>query len=322
MKIVKFMKLGDNKPTFGIPDQEGIIPIRGISGIGELFSVLNADEFNRGEKIPFNKTALLPPVDETSAVYCAGLNYTDHAKEMDMALPETPIFFSKAITSVAGGCDDIIYPETTQLLDYEIELALIAGKRISFSDIITPENISEYILGITIMNDITARDQQLRAGQWFMGKNNRTFAPLGPEVQLLDKKTVNEMQSLTLDLQVYNSGMHPYENKKQMGNTADMIFKPFELINVLTRKFDLRPGDVISTGTPCNVALSKPDRFKSRLAEIFGIPPQKRIEKFINDEIKNNKKYLAVGDVIISRIYNQDRTISLGEQRNRIVIPN
>ena len=98
-----------------------------------------------------------------------------------------------------------------------------------------------------------------------------------------------------------------------------MIFKVHELLNCLREKFDLLPGDVIATGTPCGVALGSPPRYKVRLAEILGIPQAKRMERFIDSEIRNNRRYLAVGDVMEARIFSDDGVVDLGTQRNRVI---
>ena len=183
--------------------------------------------------------------------------------------PGKPVFFTKA-GALAGAHDDIVYPEGVRP-DYEVELALVVGAPVTRHSVVTADNLPSYILGIAIMNDVSARDVQLAAGQWFLGKSFRTFAPLGPVVQTLDDGVLERLDALELELSAYNALGAPYDYKRQSGTTADMIFRPHELVRRLKEQFDLLPGDVIATGTPRGVALGRPlSRFRARLAEILG----------------------------------------------------
>ena len=304
---------------YGIVDKGFVKPVKNIRNISELFNGIHMDNLQYDEKVDIGNLHPLPPTDENVGVYCAGLNYSDHARELKMAIPKRPIFFCKGYGAISGASDDIIYPGSVSLLDYEVELAVIIGRKIDENDIITNDNISQYVLGITILNDISARDVQLKSNQWFSGKCYRTFAPLGPYIQVLTGQVVEKLYDLELELQVYSKEGNSYDYKNQKGNTKNLIFKIHELINALAEKFQLQPGDIIATGTPCGVALSRPGYIKSRLAEIFGVPMSKRISAFIDSEIRNNKKFLEKRDFINARIYCKDGTIDLGEQKNRIV---
>jgi len=319
MRLIKFKRNNFIYAEYGIVEGDTVKPIKNNYTVSELFRSISTGTISTEGEIELNQISPLPPTDDTASIYCAGLNYLDHAIETKMPVPESPIFFSKSIATAAGAHDNIIYPESTKLLDYEIELALIVGRPIGIEDSITRENISRYILGITILNDISARDQQLIPGQWFLGKNYRTFAPMGPFIQVMDDKVAQKLDDLTLKLQVFDSDFQPYENKRQKGNTGNMIFKPHELLNTLGERFNLKAGDVIATGTPCNVALSSPSPVKARIAEILGLSQKKRLEIFIKGEIKNNRNYLTDEDCIVSRIYSEDGTVDLGEQKNKIV---
>ena len=319
MKLIKFKRNDSEYPEYGVVEDDKVKIIKDRYIVSDIFQGLSDGTISTENEIGLNDINPLPPTDENVHIFCAGLNYLDHAEELRMPPPKTPIFFTKPGSALNGPNDDIIYPEATQLLDYEIELAIVLGKGIGFRDTITPENLSDYILGISIFNDISARDLQLASGQWFMGKCFRTFAPLGPYLQVFDSRVSERLYNLDLKLNVLSENGTEYHEKKQMGNTGRMIFKIDELINSLREKFTLNPGDIIATGTPAGVALSRPSRIKSRLAEIIGMPASKRIEKFIRDEIKGNIKYLEEGDVIISSISSSDGLIDLGRQRNRVI---
>ncbi|HSV95732.1 MAG TPA: fumarylacetoacetate hydrolase family protein [Spirochaetota bacterium] len=316
MRLIKFTWSGLKQPCWGIERDGKAYPVAGCTTAATAFRFARAGKAPTGRGVPIEKCTLLPPADERAHVYCAGLNYRDHAAEVRMPIPASPVFFTKSGGALAGAHDDIIYPESVTLLDYEVELALVIGARIGRNDVVTADNLPACILGITIMNDVSARDVQLSAGQWFLGKSFRTFAPLGPVIQTLDALVLSRLYALELELSVYNALGAPYDYKRQRGTTADMIFKPHELIRCLQEKFDLLPGDVIATGTPCGVALGRPSHFRARIAEILGIPQGERIARFLKGERRHNPKYLMRGDRIEARIRSADGVVDLGVQRN------
>jgi len=319
MLFLKF-KRGDAKPAqYGILEGDRLLPVKGASTVPGLFGGTGKKSLKTERALDMAKVRLLPPTDDNAGVYCAGLNYSDHAREIKMPLPKSPIFFTKGPGSITGPFDDVIYPDETRLLDYEVELAVIIGRGIDRGDPVTEKNIGEYILGITILNDISARDIQLKSGQWFLGKSFRTFALTGPYIQSLTADALERLYDLDLSLQVSDSTGKPYAGKRQMGNTKNMVFWVHDLVHTLVSRFPLRPGDIIATGTPSGVALSRPGYLKSRLAEILGIPMGKRTAAFIDSEVKKNKNYLQRGDLITATISSSDGAVNLGVQKNRIV---
>jgi 2-keto-4-pentenoate hydratase/2-oxohepta-3-ene-1,7-dioic acid hydratase in catechol pathway len=174
---------------------------------------------------------------------CVGMNYKSHILEQDGRFPEKPVLFAKSNSSIIKNGENIIYPEQTTQLDYEVELAVIIGKRMKN---IAESRVPDFIYGYTIMNDITARDCQKSDGQWFRGKSFDTFAPIGPEIIL--KENLPDAQNL--NLKSYVNG-----EMRQNSNTADMIFKISELISFISMSMTLERGDLISTGTPAGVGI-------------------------------------------------------------------
>lgn len=318
MRLIRYKK-SDGSEAWGVIDGNIVREIAEVDSIENLHARVRTGAIETSAEVPFGSLYLLPPASSRASVYCAGLNYRDHAREVKMPLPKSPIFFTKPSSSLCGAHDDIIFPGKVQLLDYEIELAVLVGKKIGKNDEVREDNLSDYLLGITIFNDVSARDVQLSSGQWFLGKSFRTFAPLGPVVQTIDDDVLKRLYSLRLELSVIDaSGKNPYQ-KGQMGNTSEMVFPIHTLIGVLAKRMDLFPGDVIATGTPHGVALRSPSRWKNRMAEIFGIPPAKRIASFLESEIHTNRRYLREGDTVIARIFSEDGAVNLGEQRSRVV---
>ncbi len=182
-----------------------------------------------------------PPV-ETRRIMALGLNYMDHAKETGQKIPEEPVWFEKSITSITGHGHPVIYPKIVKELDYEVELAVVIGKKGKY---IEKENAYEYIAGYTIMNDVSARDHQFRyASQWFIGKSFDTFAPIGPVV--VDRWEIGDPHNLNLETRINGE-------LRQKSNTSNLIFKIDFLIEFISNVLTLEPGDIISTGTPGGV---------------------------------------------------------------------
>jgi len=180
-------------------------------------------------------------------IVCLGLNYHDHwaetAERRGEPLPSVPIFFTKSPTSVIGPFDDITYPAATSELDYEVELAVVLGRR---GKDISRKDVFDYVAGYTILNDVSARDVQRRHLQHFKGKSLDTFAPLGP--CLVTREEIQDPHDLDMELTVNGE-------TRQKSNTSNMIFKIPEILEVLSQDMTLEPGDIIGTGTPAGVAL-------------------------------------------------------------------
>ena len=171
-------------------------------------------------------------------IICVGMNYKGHAKEQDGRFPDIPVLFAKARSCIIKDGENIIYPPEVAELDYEVELAVVVGKRIKN---IPEEKVPDYIYGYTIMNDITARSIQNNEDQWYRAKSFDTFGPLGPVI--VNKEKIPDPQNI--NLKSYVNGQ-----LRQDSNTADMIFGVYELISYISRSITLEPGDLISTGTP------------------------------------------------------------------------
>ena len=188
--------------------------------------------------IPLGEVELLPLV-RPSKIICVGLNYFNHARELEMAVPEEPILFLKPPSSVIGAGDAIVTPACSQRVDYEAELALVMGKAARF---VSEEDALGHVFGFTCANDVTARDLQKKDGQWTRGKSFDTFCPIGPwiETQVTDENALGVRTVINHEV-------------RQQGNTSEMIFSPRKLVSFISRVMTLLPGDVILTGTPPGV---------------------------------------------------------------------
>jgi len=184
------------------------------------------------------------PVARPSKIVCIGLNYADHAKETGAAIPKEPIIFFKSTTAIIGPTDDVIIPKNSTKTDWEVELAVVIGKKATYAE---ESEAMDYVAGYCLHNDVSEREFQIeRGGQWVKGKSCDTFAPLGPF--LATKDEVKDVDNLRLWLTVNGQAM-------QDGTTANLIFKIPFLISYLSQFMTLLPGDIISTGTPAGVGL-------------------------------------------------------------------
>jgi len=189
-----------------------------------------------GREYGLDEVELLAPV-VPSKVVCIGLNYVEHARELDMDLPENPIIFLKPPTAVIGPGADIIMPPSSTQVDYEGELAVVIGEKCRN---VSASKAEDRILGYTCFNDVTARDLQRKDGQWTRAKSFDTFAPMGPYVAQADPSS--------LSIQTRVNG-----EVKQNSDTSDLIFSVPELVEFISEIMTLLPGDVIATGTPPGV---------------------------------------------------------------------
>jgi 2,4-didehydro-3-deoxy-L-rhamnonate hydrolase len=184
------------------------------------------------------------PISRPSKIVCIGLNFRDHAKESKMEIPEEPVIFFKATTSLVGPNDDLIMPKNAQKVDWEVELAVVIGKRGSYID---REDALGHVAGYALHNDYSERVFQLeRGGQWVKGKSADTFAPLGPFLETCDE--IPDTGHLGMWLKI--NGVF-----RQRSSTSEMIFDVPTLVSYVSQFMTLLPGDVISTGTPAGVGL-------------------------------------------------------------------
>lgn len=212
------------------------------NGLARLEKWLEANEENLNE-IPTD-SRLGSPIARPSKIICIGLNYRKHALESGMPVPEIPIIFMKATSSLCGPFDNILIPKNSVKTDWEVELAVVIGKRAKY---VSQEDAMDYVAGYCVHNDVSERDFQLHhGGQWVKGKSADNFAPLGPV--LVTKTEIEDPHNLRLWLKLNGKML-------QDSNTSDLVFDIPYLISHLSQYMTLLPGDVISTGTPAGVGL-------------------------------------------------------------------
>ncbi len=259
MRLIRFGERDRERPGVLLPDGRSI----DVSAFGEDW---NEDFFStngpqRLEGWISEHVSVCPMVDEgtrlgccvvrPSKIICIGLNYAGHARETGAALPSEPVVFFKSTTALSGPNDDVVIPPGAGRTDWEVELAVLIGRRATY---VREQHAMEYVAGYALHNDYSERDWQLeRGGQWVKGKSFDTFAPLGPFLATRDE--IPDPLELRLWLSVNGEQL-------QESNTSDLIFGVPAIVSYLSQFLTLLPGDVISTGTPAGVGLGlKPPRY-------------------------------------------------------------
>jgi 2-keto-4-pentenoate hydratase/2-oxohepta-3-ene-1,7-dioic acid hydratase in catechol pathway len=210
---------------------------------GIFFGRLEGDKILSMDKPALPRNFLLDEVrliapTVTSKVVCIGLNYRDHAKELNLTLPEEPLLFLKPSTSVIGPGDEIVMPKQSSRVDYEAELGVVIGR---IARKVSRNAAKDHILGYTCLNDVTARDLQSKDGQWTRAKGFDTFCPIGPWIE-------TDVDPKDLDIRLFVNG-----EQKQASRTSNLIFDPYALVEFISHVMTLMPGDVIATGTPAGI---------------------------------------------------------------------
>jgi 2-keto-4-pentenoate hydratase/2-oxohepta-3-ene-1,7-dioic acid hydratase in catechol pathway len=252
MKLIRYGTPGEERPGVILGDGTTIDTSAGFRDYDETFfsgdGLSRLSEWVREHQTTARRVAaterLGPPIARPSKIICIGLNFRDHAAESGMDLPREPVIFFKATTSLAGPNDDVVIPRNGTKVDWEVELAVVVGRRASYVPL---ERAMEHVAGYALHNDYSERCFQLeRGGQWVKGKSADTFAPLGPFLATADE--IPDPGRLGMWLTVNGE-------VRQRGTTADMVFGVAALVSYVSEFMTLLPGDVISTGTPAGVGL-------------------------------------------------------------------
>lgn len=264
-----------------------------------------------GAIISFEDITLLSPITQDGNIYCQGTNYAEHREEAGFTQqkPAYNLLFMKSPSTLSAANTNIVCPQDVQLLDYEIELGLVLKQDITEKTIITDQNIVEYVGGLIIANDVSARDIQIVEQQWFKGKSYRTFCPTGPYLYLLEDDEIHYLNDLELILRVN-------DEVRQHSFSDHLLFKPTETLSEMSTIFDLRIGDLILTGTPGGVCLRLNKDILEHMIDTNATYEEK-ISYFVNTQKENG--YLQPGDIIELEIKSRDQYIDLGKQRSTIV---
>ncbi|MHA8049864.1 fumarylacetoacetate hydrolase family protein [Aquirufa sp. ROCK-SH2] len=249
MKLVRIGQVNQEKPAVLIGDKyfdvspfftdfnERFFEENGIEKLANIVSNESLTEITSIDRIG-------SCVARPSKIICVGLNYADHAKETGAAIPTEPILFFKSTSALSGPFDEVIIPKNSVKTDWEVELAIVIGKKASY---VEEKDAYDYVAGYCLHNDYSEREFQLeRGGNWSKGKGCDTFAPLGPV--LVTKDEISDVHQLNMWLDVNGK-------RFQTSNTNQLIFNVPQVVSYISQFMTLLPGDVISTGTPHGVGL-------------------------------------------------------------------
>jgi 2-keto-4-pentenoate hydratase/2-oxohepta-3-ene-1,7-dioic acid hydratase in catechol pathway len=249
MRIARIGEVGKEKPAVVMGDEYILVDSlvsdwsRATLEAGAMEKVAAAD-LTSLPRVAKGSTRIGSPINRPSKVICVGLNYLAHIKETNSETPKEPVIFMKAPDTVIGPNDDIVIPPNSTATDYEVELAIVIGKRALYLN--SPEDSAKHILGYTISQDVSERYWQLeRSGQWVKGKSFPTFNPLGPEIVTPDAIDPNNLR-----LWCSVNGV-----MKQDSNTDDLLFGLHHIVWYISQFMELFPGDIINSGTPFGVGL-------------------------------------------------------------------
>ena len=265
----------------------------------------------RGDEVNVSEATILSPVTRNQQFLCQGANYRQHMIEsgMDPDAKKFNMFFTKASSCIVPADSPLIKPRHVRFLDYEVELGLVIKRDITAKVAVTDANLHEFVAGLVIVNDYSARDVQIPQMQFYKGKSYRTFGPVGPYLCLLEPGDFPKMKALQLRLTVNGA-------VRQNDSTANLVFGPAETLTEFSGLQDLFAGDLIATGTPAGCALTVPSPLRQRLAAL--LPEATKWKVFLKMQSKRSQ-YLKVGDVVEARIASASDGIDLGVQRNTVV---
>ncbi|MCM1958222.1 fumarylacetoacetate hydrolase family protein [Acinetobacter modestus] len=315
LPIIRFQQ--DNQPSqWGVIEADTITPLNiAVNTTSELIKLgyeYLQEVFSKSKKkISVSSVILLSPITTPSQVLCQGANYRQHMIDsgMDPDAKSFNMFFTKSSASITKPVGQIIKPKHVNLLDYEIELTLVLGKDTDSQVTVTEENLHEYIAGICIGNDVSARDIQIPQMQFYKGKSYRTFCPLGPVLCLLDKTEMHYLSTMLLKLKVNGE-------IRQQDSSSNLVFKPAETLTEFSMVTNFNVGDILMTGTPSGCALGLPP---APVVRITGLLPENMKWQLFNKSQSKRSQYLQVGDLVEAEIISSDGKINLGVQKHHIV---
>lgn len=314
VSVVRFEQSG--KARWGVLFRDRITPLNGdyattgdllTGGRGEIGSATPTQA-----TLPLADAKLLSPITVNQQLVCQGINYASHVRESGMD-PDKIAFntiFTKASSSLSGASDDIVRPAHVRLLDYEVELGLVIGRRIDGPVEVGSDALGEFLAGVAIVNDVSARDVQLPQVQFYKGKSYRTFCPVGPVLLLLSAAEWARWPELHMRLSVNGE-------LRQDARCGEMIFAPHRTLTELSGIHDLSPGDLLATGTAAGCALRAPGKAATFIMRHF-LSDATKWRLFLKKSAAS-PLYLKPGDEIVASIRTDDGVLDLGEQRNRVV---
>jgi 2-keto-4-pentenoate hydratase/2-oxohepta-3-ene-1,7-dioic acid hydratase in catechol pathway len=278
-----------------------------------LIAAFDARELDEAEEaVSLGATALLSPITSDATLVCQGLNYVSHAAEARHHERKQNLFFAKASSSLTGPFNNIERPRDVQLLDYEVEFAVVLRATLGQGIDVDDKNLGDYVAGVVLCNDVSARDVMFGASflQWYQGKSYRTFCPAGPVLYLLEKTEAKNVLA-DLEIKLWVNG-----EIRQSASSLQLIFKPAETLTQLSRIVDLKSGDLLLTGTPGGVTSPASPKLIEILKTNLMADDVRR--DALRTEMAAFRPFLRPGDVVTATLHDRTFDISLGGLENYI----
>ena len=276
----------------------------------DLITAFEAEVLKAGASIELRASDLLSPITDEAALFCQGLNYQTHAQESQQGERKSNLLFAKASSSLTGPFAPIIRPPEVQLLDYEVEFAVVLRKSLTSESHVTEANVGDWVAGVVLCNDVTARDVQFGETflQWFRGKSFRTFCPAGPTLWLLHREEVREaLENLEISLWVNGE-------LRQQARSSQLIWKPAESLAYVASSMDMKRGDLLLTGTPGGVTAPATPRMIEIIKTHLMSDEARRTE--LREEMTKGRPFLRKGELFTARMVDERTGRSLGAQAN------
>ncbi len=316
VQVVHFLQ--DGSPAWGVVHGQRVAPLaHRYAGTAEFVGE-GLDEAWASTPahatLPLAGLTLLSPVSADRQFICQGINYASHVRDSGMDPDKIPFntLFTKAPSCLTSASADVVRPAHVRLLDYEVELGLVMRRAVTGPVTVAPDRLHEWLAGVTIVNDLSARDVQLPQTQFYKGKSYRGFGPAGPFLLLLTPAEWRRWPELHMRLQVNGQ-------LRQDAYCGDMIYQPHQTLTELSAMHDLGPGDLIATGTPAGCAARAPGKLAMWVMRHL-LSDATKWRLFIEKGLAN-PAYLQPNDVLTVSIRSDDGALDLGEQRNRVVAP-
>ena len=306
----------DNACRWGVLFDQLIAPLAGdYADTGELLrrALPELRRLSRSQAmLRLDEVALMSPITTNQQFICQGVNYASHVREsgMDPSRITFNTIFTKASSCLTGANANVVRPSHVRLLDYEIELGIVMGRDMTRAETVACDRLHEYLAGVTIVNDISARDVQHTQAQFYKGKSYRSFGPTGPVLLLLDTAEWQRWPQLHMRLGVNGTA-------RQDTYCSDMIYAPHQTLTELSGLQNLYAGDLIATGTPGGCAAKAPGKLVYFVMRHFMSDATKW--KLFIQKGQSNPLYLRPGDEVSASIRTDDGALDLGEQYNRVV---
>ena len=308
----------DGTPRWGVQFGRLIAPLQvDVPSTGELLSSHWELLWAAGAEqavLPLERVKLLPPVTPHQQFICQGVNYRSHVAESGLRIEDFPFntIFTKAPSCITAADAPVVRPAHVQLLDYEIELGLVVRAHVPAGTHVGPGDLPQWLAGVTIVDDLSARDVQLPQGQFYKGKSYRGFGPVGPALVLLTPQEWARWPELHMRLAVNGQ-------TRQDAYCAEMIHGPAATLTELAALQDLHAGDLIATGTPAGCAARAPGKASMFMAR--HVLSEAGKWRMFTRKGRSNPAYLRPGDRIRASIRTDDGAIDLGEQTTSITAP-